>query len=289
MAERPIVITGASGFLGSALVTAVQRRGWPVIGVTRTPDQRTSDQVMWIRWEDAPHALVGSRGVFHAATSYGRDQPQEAIREAIIDRPLQLASAAIEQGIPFLSADSFFRVLPQPYEHLKPYTRAKQDFRDRMQRLAQGPVPTPFLVIYHMIGPGDHPEKGLPALVRRIVADQGRISLTDGSQLRDFIHVDDVAEAFLAVLDGAPSLPGGVMDIPVGSGCLTSLRKALEIAQALAGSSVTLGFGDLPQRAGEPAPIVAETTWLRQHGWLPRRSLTDALQGMIHEVRHGRR
>ena len=145
MVDRPIVITGASGFLGSALVAAVHKRGWPVIGVTRFPQERrrTSDQVTWLGWEEARHIVAESRAVFHVATSYGRNESSELMKEAIIERPLIVAQVAADRGVPFLSADTFFRILPRPYEHMRAYTDAKQVFRDRMQDIARGSIPAP--------------------------------------------------------------------------------------------------------------------------------------------------
>ena len=286
MVDSPIVITGASGFLGSALVSAVQQRGWPVIGVTRFPQERrrASGQVVWMSWEEVPHVIAKSRAVIHVATSYGRNESEESIREAIIELPLKLARVAAMDGVPFLSADTFFRILPQPYEYLRTYTDAKQVFRDQMQLLAQGAIPAPFLIIYHMVGPGDRTDKSLPALVRRIVQDQGRLALTDGTQVRDFIHVNDVASAFISVLEGIASFPNGVVDIPVGSGVLTCWRDVLVQVHQLAKSSIELGFGDIPRRCGEPDIEAADQAILRQLGWRPQYLLEDALRSMILEV-----
>jgi len=82
---------------------------------------------------------------------------------------------------------------------------------------------------------------------------------TQGRQIRDFIHIDDVGRA-LAGLTGA-DLAGAVN---VGSGEGVALREvALTLAGGLGADAALLRFGALPERPGDPARLVADIGRLR--------------------------
>jgi UDP-arabinose 4-epimerase len=90
----------------------------------------------------------------------------------------------------------------------------------------------------------------------------------DGTAVRDYIHVMDLADAHLRALD---ALAGGTPSQPVnlGTGHGHSVREVIEAVSAVSGRPVP--FETAPRRAGDPPELVADPT--RAHavlGWRPR-------------------
>ncbi|MBH0082857.1 UDP-glucose 4-epimerase GalE [Salinibacterium sp. SWN167] len=95
----------------------------------------------------------------------------------------------------------------------------------------------------------------------------------DGTCVRDYVHVVDVAEAHLAVLDALPRDPGNII-LNVGTGIGTSVR---EIVDALIEVSGTRLLADVqPRRAGDPAAIVGDINAIKAFtGWSARFGVED--------------
>ena len=92
----------------------------------------------------------------------------------------------------------------------------------------------------------------------------------DGTCIRDYIHVSDLAEAHVvaveSLLDGAPS-----NRFNVGTGSGFSVREVVHAVEEVTGRKVPYKVG--PRREGDPAALVADSTRLRQTlGWTPRSS-----------------
>jgi UDP-glucose 4-epimerase len=94
----------------------------------------------------------------------------------------------------------------------------------------------------------------------------------DGTCIRDYVHVLDVAEAHLAVLDalGAP----GHRVLNIGTGTGTSVREIMADIAVVAG--VTIDPEILPRRAGDSPVVIAVVERIREEtGWTARYGLDD--------------
>ena len=89
----------------------------------------------------------------------------------------------------------------------------------------------------------------------------------DGTCIRDYIHVDDLAKAHIVAIDHL--LSGGASDaFNVGTGSGFSVRDMLAAVEKVTGKPVPYTFGE--RREGDPAELVADSTKLRtQLGWSP--------------------
>jgi UDP-glucose 4-epimerase/UDP-arabinose 4-epimerase len=97
----------------------------------------------------------------------------------------------------------------------------------------------------------------------------------DGTPIRDYIHVVDLAEAHIlairALLEGGES---GVMN--VGTGVGVTVKQVIEAAERVLGAPVPRTIG--PRRAGDPPSLVADSTLLQTRlGWRPRCSDLDSI------------
>ncbi len=105
----------------------------------------------------------------------------------------------------------------------------------------------------------------------------------DGTCVRDFIHVADVAEAHLAALRGA--VPGEHRVYNMGNGTGFSVREVVAAVGRVAGRPVRVRAA--PRRAGDPAVLVASNERIRRElGWKPGRG---DLEGMIADAWRFRR
>ena len=90
----------------------------------------------------------------------------------------------------------------------------------------------------------------------------------DGTCIRDYIHVDDLAAAHLAALD---HLAGGAQSaiFNCGYGHGYSVREVIEVARKVTGVDFTVE--EAPRRAGDPPALVADSSRLRgRTGWTPQ-------------------
>jgi UDP-glucose 4-epimerase len=88
----------------------------------------------------------------------------------------------------------------------------------------------------------------------------------DGTCIRDYVHVTDLAEAHLRVL---PLLEARSVRFNLGNGTGYSVKQVIAAVEAVTGRKVPHSFG--PRRAGDPAALVAASDRLkRETGWSPR-------------------
>jgi UDP-glucose 4-epimerase len=126
------------------------------------------------------------------------------------------------------------------------------------------------------IGEDHNPETHLIPLVLKAAQGQ-REKLTvfgddyntaDGTAVRDYIHVDDLAEAHLLALDALlAGKPSAVYNLGNGSGF--SVLEVIKAAEKVTGKRVPYAVG--PRRAGDPAVLVASAERVKAElGWRPR-------------------
>jgi UDP-glucose 4-epimerase len=89
----------------------------------------------------------------------------------------------------------------------------------------------------------------------------------DGTCVRDYIHVDDLAEAHLLALERLE--PGKGLCLNLGTGRGYSVREVIRTAEEVTGKSITVKEG--PRRPGDPPVLVAAAgRGQRELGWTPR-------------------
>jgi len=97
----------------------------------------------------------------------------------------------------------------------------------------------------------------------------------DGTCVRDYVHVDDVVSAILALLSDLN--PGDYRVYNVGSGMGTSVNEMVEVVRSVTGRSVCTTT--VAHRPGDPDYVVASTAKIvSELGWCPRRSTGDMVR-----------
>jgi nucleoside-diphosphate-sugar epimerase len=162
------------------------------------------------------------------------------------------------------------------------YAATKQAFEDILAFYTDAtPLRVISLHLFDTYGPDDPRPKLIQLLLKAARGGPG-LSMPEGKQLLDFVHVDDVVNAFLLAAarlergDGAPN-----ETFAVSAGERLSLRDLVALVERLVGHSLPVEFGARPYRArevmqpwtrGEPIP-----------GWAPQTSLESGLRRLLEE------
>jgi len=302
-----LLVTGASGFVGARLVRLALQRGHTVAALVG-PDshlhrlEHLLGDVDLIRADitdrralDRVAATVRPDACVHlaAAGAVVRQDDLDALLAANAVAPAHLAAALARAGCRRLviagSSSEYGPVDGVMDEASAPHP---DDFYG-VTKLAGGllaavtgarhGLETAQLRLFSVYGPGEDPRRLVPSVVRGLLAGQP-IGLTPGAQVRDFVYVDDVAEALLAAV-GRPAL--ATLTVNVGTGVQTSVRELCHLAADLIGGHHLLRFGAVAYRPGERFSWRASTaTAERALGWHARTLLPDGLARTIEHARH---
>jgi CDP-paratose synthetase len=286
-----IVITGASGFLGTALIKRLHNDGINVIALKkrrmnrRVPTDYIGEYVYYDYVEELKYLVNWTKvhAIVHLATSYGRNNKTE-LEECNLELPLRLLSLANNNHISFfLNADSFFSDVPDQYSYLTDYRTSKRNFREQAKNICVNTqISFINLRIFHMYGPNDNDGKFVYEMARKMKNNIAEIDLTNGSHLRDFIYIDDVVSAFACVLANSNKFRSGFTNLDVCSNSKTSIKQFLLKMKAIYGSTTKLNFGALKTRKGEEylEKIPSDNSDLLNLGWTINYPLDRGLKEM---------
>jgi nucleoside-diphosphate-sugar epimerase len=270
MAKLRIMLTGATGFLGSNLLAALLRKDYEVIVIKRSTSNTRRianylDQVTCLDCDvpefSAQLAQQKVDVVIHAATNYGRTgDGVSTIFAANTVLPLQLLDWAVKNQVKtFINTDT---VLPA---NLNPYALSKAQFLAWGQYFSQrSPLHFINIKLEHMFGPGDDSSKFTTHIIESCRQHVPEIKLTLGEQQRDFIYIDDVISAYLTLVEQEGS---GFDEYELGSGQIITIREFAEMAHRLSHSKSILLFGAIPYRDNEMMYSVANINKLQALGW----------------------
>lgn len=304
--NRPWLVTGAGGFIGARVLHHLAAQHLPFVGLLAPAEPPPLD----------PSGAPWPASLFHTAdlrdgqalTTLVRDlQPSAALHLAAIGvapggthevdefvRVNVLGPAVLLEALPddavFVQAGSMsqYAGAPEPLvedsaplSHATPYAWSK-NAAERLLRLIGSRTGKPVVRarLFGVVGPGEAPHRLLPSLAAGARA-RNAIPLSDGAQLRDVLHVDDVASA-LVHLARTPSLAG--LAVNVGRGQARSVRWLAERAAKRLGCESLLRFGALPRRPGEPQTLVADVSRLRASGWSPSLDLEASVDRAVDQL-----
>jgi len=268
---KNLLLTGATGFLGSYLAKALLAKH--TIYATRRPTStfdNVKDIVNSIHWIDVSSVELENvfkevpfQAVIHCATQYGRRQTSNIDTiEANLMLPLRLLELGQTSNTPiFINTDT---ILDKGMSY---YTFSKSQFRDWMKFCSQRLVCVN-IELEHFFGAGDDDSKFVTWLIHSMLRGEEKLDLSPGLQTRSFIHVNDVVSAFVLLIDVAANFDKGFYNFQVGSNEPLTIRDFVTLVKDLTGNKVTfLNFGALPYRQNEVMRIEINTNPLRHLGW----------------------
>lgn len=264
-------------------------------------DQRAVRAFMEAERPDAVILAAAKVGGIHANDTY----PAEFIYENLMIEAnvIHQAHAAAVDRLLFLGSSCIYpRLAPQPMAEdalltgpleptNEPYAIAKiagiklcESYNRQYGRDYRSVMPT------NLYGPGDnfHPENShvLPALIRRFheAAREGAEAVTvwgSGKPMREFLHVDDMAEASLFVMDLSPETYARetqpmLSHINVGTGRDVTIAELAETVARVTGFSGRIAF-DASKPDGTPRKLM-DVSRLARLGWTARTGLEDGIR-----------
>lgn len=288
-----ILLTGATGFLGSNLLSKLVEDGHKVTIIVRKTSsfQRITDLIERVtiytigdlRFQDLLYSEK-IETIIHCATNYGRGEIDHSeLLDANLIMPLQLLQAGSDSGVRcFVNTDTILD------KGVSDYAMSKSQFREWLGRYAHKMVCVN-IALEHFYGPYDDPTKFVSFIVGQLLNSVDSINLTLGEQKRDFIYINDIVSAFILIINNCTSLESGYIDYEIGTGITISIRNFVELAKQIAGNDYTrLNFGAIPYRENEAMETVVNTAAIRALGWLPGTSLIEGLSKMIVQEREMR-
>ena len=129
--------------------------------------------------------------------------------------------------------------------------------------------------VFHVYGPYEPPARLAPSVIRALLRGEAA-PCTHGRQIRDFLHVEDVARAFVTILDSECESA-----VNIGAGVPTSIRHVVETIASEIGRMDLLSVGALAAPPNDPACLVPDTSRLCKLGFVPKYGLDEGLRHTI--------
>lgn len=130
--------------------------------------------------------------------------------------------------------------------------------------------------LFFLFGPREHPDRLVAYVVRSLI--QGETArCSAGHQIRDFLYVQDAAEAFVALLESTVLGP-----VNIASGKPVIVRDLINKIGEVQNRPDLIQLGAVPLRADEPHFLVANVNRLTTEvGWSPKYDLTQGLEQTV--------
>jgi UDP-glucose 4-epimerase len=291
---NPVLVTGASGFVGSHVVRNLVRQGFDTVSVFHKAGFEEDQRHIRLDLRDAGALRRLFRqfhfsAVIHLAAA-GVSAEAEDFEDLVAVNTLataSLARTALANDVErFLYIGSGFEYRPQAHamDESTPlgapnlYGASKAAgwmLLQTLHRMEGLPLVTfrPFSIY----GPGENPTKLVPYTILQALHGEP-VRLTLGSQVRDYVFVEDVVEALRLGLT-ASSAVGQVYNIGSGPNEARSVRQMVEEILSRMGAPARLCWFDRASRSRRDPPyLVADPTKAHiELGWRPRVGLEEGL------------
>lgn len=286
---RKVIVTGAAGFLGRAVVRALANAGHTVLATDRVESTECAGERVRFQLADLsnPSELStllapASEGatLVHLAWDMRRHQGF-SLQAASVHQFAQSLDAAAGHGIArvvaigsaeeYGAAGGVIREDTPAVSPFSPYGWAKRAAYELAAAWhARTGVTVVWLRPFIIYGPGQRGDLMIPYAIER-ARRRERAEFTDGAQRRDFVFVEDVAEAIRLAVERSIE---GVQVINLGRGEAVRVADVLNRIADLMDARDVFALGARPRRPGEPDEQVADTSraavllgWRARTGW----------------------
>lgn len=288
------LVTGATGFIGSHLVSRLVRAGWQVQVVGR-PNSLLSDAPAFSQVKIHTHdgttegmiRLVGDAKpvvVFHLASLFLSQHEASDVGRLVISNVLfgnQLLEAMKTHGVSHFinTGTSWQHYENRAYSPVNLYAATKQAFESLLQYYVEAHgLQTITLKLSDTYGPND-PRPKLMNLLMRVAENMQPLAMSPGEQWVDLVHVDDVVQAYLTAAERLlTSAVRGHECYAVSSGQPIQLREMVGLVERALGRSLPINWGGRAYRERE---VMQAWEGVVLPGWSAQVNLAQAIQAMF--------
>jgi len=307
-----VLVTGGAGYIGSVVADRLIKDGHAVTvldNLTKGHREAVPAQAVFIQADTGDTAALASlfeTGHFDAVAHFAASiEAGESVLhpEKFFDnncaRTLTLLQAVLKHRVPRFVLSSTAAVYGEPQrtpiteDHplapTNPYGESKL-IVERMLAWFHRVHGLRYASLRYFNAAGATPERGeahnpethlIPLILQVPLGKRPAISIfgtdyptKDGTCIRDYIHVDDLATAHLLALDGLEARSELICNLGSGNGF--SVREVIVIARKVTGHKIPVV--EAPRRSGDPAVLVASSEKIRRLlGWQPQHSDIESI------------
>jgi UDP-glucose 4-epimerase len=288
-----ILLSGATGFVGGAVLARLIARGHDVLTLGRSVPRGidagrhlAADLAEPTTVHRHREALVRIEAVAHVggevlrAADPAADHPLRSIEVNVAGTahllaalPPSLAGFCYASSVDVYGPPSSRPIredhLPRPATYYAASKLAAEALLGVWS--ARAGVPLAVLRLSHVYGPGDTSAKAIPNFLRAYLRGQGPVVRGDGSDVRDYVYIDDVADAVVRAVEQRAA---GIFNI--ASGSATSIRDLLSAVRTAAGCEAEPEWRPATRQATAIVVDIARARTVL--GWEPRFDLAEGLR-----------
>ena len=294
-----ILVTGASGFIGSHFVQAAKSEGHAIAALIAPSKQVSSqdsgsDGIDWIPgtlsecpWEKVaafqPDTCVHCAWVAIPGVYLESPENYKLVEDSLLflKKSRQLGVRRIVSlgtCIEYQISRSRLSELHTPVEPRTTYARCKNQLREALEIAAREEgFENCWARVFYPYGPGEHPSRLCSSLIGKLRRDE-TISLKTPNSTKDYIFIDDLASALMKVV--ASGFTGSI-NLGTGEG-ITVKEIASSIARKL-GKQGKIECST-PEIVDPLDYVVAESSLIRGLGWTPSVNLEQGIERLISAV-----
>ncbi len=262
---KTILLTGATGFLGSHLLKTLLKEKIKIIVIKRSYSNifRISNElknklVKIYNIDSVDLKTIFEKNkidiIIHCATDYGRTSFKSDLLETNLIFPIKLIEFAIQYKVyAFINTDTYYNKRKSNYSYLQEYCLSKNNLKVWLKYFANlQEIKIINMVLEHIYGPNDNINKFTEKAITEIAIKKvNKFDLTKGEQKRDFIYIDDVCNFYISAIKYLCSHSFFFKEFNVGTCKKITVHDFVNVIKQKSNSKTILNFGAIPYRMNE--------------------------------------
>ncbi|MFK5920722.1 MAG: NAD(P)-dependent oxidoreductase [Verrucomicrobiota bacterium] len=289
-----ILVTGATGFIGSQTVKSLIQWGHQVAALSRNPAPQSLDEAGQIThlqgslaqapWDAiksfAPDTCLHSAWITTPGIYLDSEENDILVSDSL-NFLKQMEQLGVNRFVALGTCIEYDLSGGNPLQEKRTkidpshrYSKAKAQLHEQLRQTLSPDSTLTWARIFYPYGSGEAPERLSSLLIKKACAGEA-MELKQPENTLDYIHISDIASALTTVLEASP---GGSINIGTGTG-ISVLTLAEEICDLMDCSKLI--YFPKTDFLNDPVSIIADSSTLRSLGWKPETSLKKGLEDLI--------